>query len=54
VAVSCEFSNELPDVLNGAQFVGKFNYYKLLKKNCASYGCTIGSLAERFQSAANI
>ena len=45
-AVSCEFCNELSDVLNGVQFVGKFNDYKLLKENSASYCCTVGSLAE--------
>jgi len=46
MALSCEFCNELSDVLNGTQFVGKFDDYKLLKKNSASYGCTVGSLAE--------
>jgi len=45
-AVSCELCNELSDVLNGAQYAGKFDDYKLLKKNSASYGCTVGSLAE--------
>jgi len=46
MAVSCEFGNELSGVLNGAQYAGKFNDYKLLNKNSASYGCTVGSLAE--------
>ena len=46
MAVSCEFCNELSDALNGLQFVGKFNDSKLLKKNSASYSCTVGSLAE--------
>jgi hypothetical protein len=45
MAVASECRNELSDVLNGVQFVGKFNDYKLLK-NSASYGCTVGSLAE--------
>jgi len=36
MAVSCEFCNELSDVLSGPQYAGKFNDYKLLKKTSAS------------------
>lgn len=47
MAVSCEFCNELSDVLNGTQYAGKFNDCKLLKTNSASYGCMVGSLEWR-------
>jgi len=46
MAVSCEFCNELSDVLSGPQYAGKFNDYKLLKKTSASYGCRVSSSAE--------
>lgn len=45
LAVYSECRNELSYLRNGVQFVGKFNDYKLLKKNSASYGYTVGSLA---------
>jgi hypothetical protein len=46
IAVASVCRNELSDVLNDVQFVGKFNDCKLLNKNSASYSCTVGSLAE--------